>query len=166
MKTVKFTVIFVLLVVCFYLSLTWFFFGSPHPCGILEARQRPWFTRRLLNIHSRVAELRRQIAAASRPSDQLLEKLKRRTISQEERNSLEQQLDKFDSDLEAYNKAKKDYEDTLSKVAELVHQSVWRLTPAQCLWEAITWREPPPEDLPKQGASSNPFLGAFEPQTR
>jgi hypothetical protein len=24
-----------------YFALTWFFFGSPHPCGILEARQRP-----------------------------------------------------------------------------------------------------------------------------
>jgi len=24
-----------------YFALTWFFFGSPHPCGILEARQKP-----------------------------------------------------------------------------------------------------------------------------
>lgn len=25
-----------------YIGLAWFFFGSPHPCGILEARQKPY----------------------------------------------------------------------------------------------------------------------------
>src|SRR3989338_4783708 len=31
-----------LFVVGMYFGLTWFFFGSSHPCGILEARQRPY----------------------------------------------------------------------------------------------------------------------------
>jgi hypothetical protein len=29
-----------------YFGLTWFFFGSAHPCGILEARQRPYVVNR------------------------------------------------------------------------------------------------------------------------
>jgi hypothetical protein len=28
-----------------YFGLTWFFFGSSHPCGILEARQKPYVIR-------------------------------------------------------------------------------------------------------------------------
>ena len=29
-----------------YFGLTWFFFGSVHPCGILEARQKPYVDNR------------------------------------------------------------------------------------------------------------------------
>lgn len=35
-----------LIVVGIYFGLTWFFFGSNHPCGILEARQRPYVVKR------------------------------------------------------------------------------------------------------------------------
>lgn len=35
-----------LFVVGVYFGLTWFFFGSSHPCGILEARERPYVVNR------------------------------------------------------------------------------------------------------------------------
>jgi len=35
-----------LFVVVVYIGVTWFFFGSIHPCGILEARQKPYVVKR------------------------------------------------------------------------------------------------------------------------
>ncbi|MBI4524698.1 MAG: hypothetical protein HY695_12910 [Deltaproteobacteria bacterium] len=37
-----------LFVVGVYFSITWFFFGSSHPCGILEARQKPYAVQRYI----------------------------------------------------------------------------------------------------------------------
>jgi hypothetical protein len=41
-----------------YFSVTWFFFGSAHPCGILETRQKPY----VLEAANRVSSKRKQTA--------------------------------------------------------------------------------------------------------
>jgi hypothetical protein len=43
-----------------YFSVTWFFFGSHHPCGILETRQKPY----VLEAAHTISSMRRKVALA------------------------------------------------------------------------------------------------------
>lgn len=102
----------VLLVIA-YFSLTWFSFGSPHPCRILEARQRP--------------HLIRKARADSNPDRELAYKLMK---------SLQPQaMEAGTSILETLN-------DQPRRVASALKQRIASMTPAECAWQAITWRIP------------------------
>ncbi|MGH7774325.1 MAG: hypothetical protein ACREQA_19035 [Candidatus Binatia bacterium] len=45
-----------------YFALTWFFFGSPHPCGILEARLRPFYLEQAEKRSNERREMQRKLA--------------------------------------------------------------------------------------------------------
>ena len=93
-----------------YFSLTWFFFGSSHPCGILEARQNPYVLERVKRYRSEDLKLALELAQsplgeAVEAGTQMLEDIRRGP------------------------------REALSNL----HEKVWGLTPAQCLWRAISW---------------------------
>jgi hypothetical protein len=98
-----------------YFGVTWFFFGSPHPCGILEARQKPhairaahesWFA--VLKNWSGV--MKETGYDSSVVVDAATKHIT--TRSQQQKEDIEE-----------------------------MHWRIWQKTPAQCLWEALTWQE-------------------------
>ena len=122
MRRFKYTFLFFLLAVGLYLSLTWFFFGSPHPCGILEARQKSYVLERVREGEAKQREL--QFALA---------KLLTQKLTQEERAETRKT---FEESLAASEKAPK-------RALDGLHEHIWRLTPAQCTWRAIVWNPDP-----------------------
>jgi len=97
-----------------YFGLTWFFFGSSHPCGILEAMQKPYVLERV------------------------------RTTSSEHRAlALELLKSKQADAVEAATNILDDIERHPNKALRGLHERVWRLTPAQCTWSAIAWNPDP-----------------------
>lgn len=96
-----------------YFSLTWFFFGSSHPCGILEARQRSY------------------LLTAYEAQERAMEKL----LEMEPRSSFKEHLvEQFNAMLSPEGR-----ELDLSRL----RKRIWNLTPAQCAWRAIAWNPDP-----------------------
>ena len=97
------------LVAVSYFALTWFFFGSPHPCGILEARQRPYAIER---------ERRHRLETYKLIKEQVL--------------TDPRMIEEFTKSIEGAD----------VRAVKLLKQRVWLKTPAQCFWQAITWKAP------------------------
>ena len=102
------------LLIASYLGLTWFFFGSPHPCGILEARQRPYHIERLRESYREEAKCWQQLAEKAVHS---------------------KFWDKIDKE---HSEAVEKYINAPDEAAARLHKRVWGQTPVQCLWQAIT----------------------------
>ncbi len=116
-------------VIASYLSLTWFFFGSPHPCGILEARQRPYIEARLRDLRDEDEHLNeeyREVINLTGNDSEALEGWRKWGADIRRRRGLE-------------NK----------NLADL-HADIWRLTPAQCFWKADAWDVDPYKRKPLQ----------------
>jgi len=97
-----------------YFGLTWFFFGSSHPCGILETRQKPY----------------------------VLEQI-RTTSSEERKLALELIISMEPDALEAGTKILESLEGRPERALRSLHERVWRNTPAKCLWGAVAWDPDP-----------------------
>ena len=106
---IQYAIFFFVFTVGLYLGLTWFFFGSPHPCGISEARQRPY-------------------AIAQERRHQL------ETYKLIEKNVLTdpRMIEEFTKSIDGVD----------VRAQKLLKQRVWLQTPAQCFWQAITWKAP------------------------
>ena len=105
-------------VIALYLGATWFFFGSPHPCGILEAIQKPY-----------------AIDAAQKS---WLEGLKTWTETMKETRFDSSAVDAFTKHFESRSQQER-------AAVEMLHWRISHKTPAQCLWEVVT-RKPRPSD--------------------
>jgi hypothetical protein len=118
MRRIRYALLVFVFMVGLYLGLTWFFFGSPHPCGILEARQRPYEIKKLTESYWVEARAWNQLA----------------------REALRSEFwDKIDKE---HSEAVERYINAADEAAARLHKEVWRQTPAQCFWQAITWRDP------------------------
>lgn len=115
---IQYAIFFFVFTVGLYLGLTWFFFGSPHPCGILEARQRPHYIERLGESYREEAERWQQLAEKAVHS---------------------KFWDKIDKER---SEAVEKYINAADEAAARLHKRVWLQTPAQCFWQAITWKAP------------------------
>lgn len=115
---IRYAILFIVFTVGLYLGLTWFFFGSPHPCGILEARQRPYYVERLGESYREEAKRWQQLAEKALHS---------------------KFWDKIDKER---SEAVEKYINAPDEAAAQLHKRVWRQTPAQCFWQAITWKAP------------------------
>ena len=94
-----------------YFAFTWFFFGSPHPCGILEARQEP--------------HLIQKARADSREDRQLAYKL----------------IGTMQPDaMEAGKSILENLHDQPQRVTSALQRRIALMTPAECAWQALTWR--------------------------
>ena len=100
-------------IIAAYFALTWFFFGSPHPCGILEARQRPHL------IEKARADSREDMRLA-------LDLIK---------SMQPEAMDAGISMLETLN-------DSQRSVSIDLQRKIALMTPAECAWQAITWSSP------------------------
>ena len=103
----------VLSIALIYWGLTWFFYGSSHPCGILEARQKPYILAKVKESSSETQKL---------------------ALSLMQSGPLTSDVVKAATDmLEQSRKAP-------SEALATLHERIWRLTPAECGWQAVTWR--------------------------
>ncbi len=118
---IRYAILFFVFTVGLYLGLTWFFFGSPHPCGISEARQRQYYIARSKKLGWEAVESWRQL--------------------------VKEAIEAGDSELrnefaKARSEALKDLINAPDEAAARLHKRVWFQTPAQCFWQAITWKAP------------------------
>ena len=95
-----------------YFALTWFFFGSPHPCGILEARQRPHLSE------------------------------KARADSREDRRLAYDLIKTMDPNWWLRAGASETLNDLQRSVPIDLQRKIALMTPAECAWQAITWSPP------------------------
>ena len=96
-----------------YFALTWFFFGSPHPCGILEARQRPYVIQRARDNTSEDRRLALELIKTMKPDA----------------------LDAGTSLLQTAH-------EVIGQAPNNLKKRVALLTPSECAWQAITWTPP------------------------
>jgi hypothetical protein len=136
--------------VVLYFGLTWFFFGSTHPCGILEARWKPYRIEVAEQNQRNAIDEQKKIAGSSEqefPADAFRSMVEGR-VTNRDRLALGTYQDAQRNQAKAWNEAAKLVKDLRSipqEEAERVHQDVWRLTPGECLWRVITWRRPATE---------------------
>lgn len=114
MSRIQRVLVLFLLVLGIYAGLTWFFFGSPHPCGILEARQTPYVLERVRATSSEQRKLALDLAKSMR-------------------------ADAVEAATRMFEDIRKRPQEALSDL----HEHIWRLTPAQCTWRAIAWNPDP-----------------------
>jgi hypothetical protein len=100
-------------IIAAYFALTWFFFGSPHPCGILEARQRPHL----------IAKTRADSREDRRLALDLIKSMH------------PEAMDAGMSMLENLNEQPR-------RVTTALQHKIALMTPAECAWQAITWSPP------------------------
>jgi hypothetical protein len=93
-----------------YLGTAWFFFGSTHPCGILEARQRPDVLREQRTSFFKEMKFWVDLSTETQFSSAAVDGLTKHLESAEqwEREAL-----------------------------QALHWRTWNKTPAECAWEAI-----------------------------
>ena len=96
-----------------YFALTWFFFGSPHPCGILETRQRPYVIQRARDDTSEDRRLALELIKTMKPDA----------------------LDAGTSLLQTAH-------EVIGQAPNNLKKRIALLTPAECAWQAITWTPP------------------------
>ena len=123
----------VLFVIGVYFSLTWFFFGSSHPCGILEARQRPY----VVNRYSEGALRSMKIA-----SDNYMRVTEHGTNSFNNPNTsiaMLRESEKIeDVAFKRFNEAIQKLSDAPKNATRDLHEEIWNhYSPAKCLWEAL-----------------------------
>jgi hypothetical protein len=117
---VKYKIVVIALgLVVLYFASTWFFFGSPHPCEILLARQRGYFIKRA-EQNSRVE----------------LDYWLKLTKSALENNA----YDKLDEISKQYKQALDRRENIRVDVVKSLRRRIGVLTPSQCAWQAIIWQ--------------------------
>jgi len=98
-----------------YFSLTWFFFGSVHPCGILEVRQRPY----VINMHFE------------------LQKSEQDDLDLKWSGPRNEKYYTQMEEIVVYNATSK------NTTLRTIHERAWSRTPAQCLKRAIMWDPDP-----------------------
>jgi len=118
MRQVQRLIIPLALVLASYFGLTWFFFKSSHPCGILEARRKPYV----------VAKTYSSLFGIDR--DMVLELMKDRDVVSEVIRHL--------GSTASIDKSEKMMEELSG-----LHYQIWGMTPAQCTWRAIAWDPDP-----------------------
>jgi hypothetical protein len=110
--------VWLLILVGLYSSITWFFFGSPHPCGILEARRRPYV-----------------LSKASEHRIRLLDSLRHYTDSMEYASG--RSLDFLS---ERHTEILREADSTDDALLKRLKGTIWnQMTPSQCLWESLAW---------------------------
>jgi hypothetical protein len=100
-------------IIAAYFAVTWFFFGSPHPCGILEARQRPYLIKKASADSREDWRLALDLIKSMQP----------------------EAMDAGISMLETLN-------DLQRSVPNDLQRKIALMTPAECAWQAITWSPP------------------------
>ena len=116
MRLGKFTTLVILLALGLYIGLTLYFFGSSRPCGILEARMKPY-------------RIKLETEAA---------------FNIERKHSREGEQVKFqDSEiLKLLEEDRKRIEEAPKAAMRKLHQELSELTPTECAVRAINWRRP------------------------
>jgi hypothetical protein len=114
--TLKYLFVGTVGIIAAYFALTWFFFGSPHPCGILEARVMPSAIKKHHQSALKHALWMGKLWEASGFNNRYL----------------------GDEAL----KAMAAVEAASSEARSEVRRWVSTLTPAECTWQAITWSPP------------------------
>ena len=129
-----------LLVVGAYFGLTWFFFGSSHPCGILEARQRPYFVG-----HYSENALRTYLMSSKgdeRIQALYTEMIRRGNVGKEAAAIAEDSSKRVD-------RALQDVSDAPKNAVHDLHEKIWNhYTPAGCFWDALAWNPDPYKGSP------------------
>jgi hypothetical protein len=120
-------------IIAAYFALTWFLFGSPHPCGILEARQRP--------------HLIDKARADSREDRRLALDL----IKSMQPEAIDAGISMFET-----------LNDLQRSVPIDLQRKIALMTPAECAWQAITW-SPPKVAVEEQPAKIPPGYRALRP---
>lgn len=115
----------VLFVVGLYLSFAWFFFGSAHPCGILEARMRSYYV-----------ELESELGLARYLDVLRFNQTIAPKLDSEAGRILDQFLDRSTREREAFTY----WQDADKRAVETVRERISLYTPAECLWEVVWWR--------------------------
>ena len=116
--------ILAMVVILGYVSSTWFVFGAVHPCEILVVRQK--------DHHLELAERHYRTDVES------LKGLARKSFPRKD-------YERFAQNLEEYsNVSLREANQNRSVLIEL-RQKVREMTPAQCAWQALTWRPPAAE---------------------
>jgi hypothetical protein len=112
-----------LCVVAVYFGLTWFFFGSSHPCGILEARQKPYVVSRYTEDAGTLLSM--QTENYMRSPGLLYSK------------EIQKQ----------YNMAVQNLANAPKTAARDLHERIWNhFTPAKCVRESLAWNPDPYKD--------------------
>jgi len=100
-------------IIATYSALTWFFFGSPHPYGILEARQIPHAIQ------------------------------KARADSREDRRLAYRMMQTLEPDAMSPGMSMlENLNDQPRRVTTALQRKTALMTPAECAWQAITWTPP------------------------
>jgi hypothetical protein len=110
--------------VILYFASTWFFFGSPHPCEILLARQRGYYIKRAEQNSSEDLDFWRKLIKTALDN---------------------KAYDKIDEINKGYQEALDRMENVQVDVVQSLRRKIGVLTPSQCAWQAITWRAPSPQ---------------------
>ena len=138
-----------LFVVAVYFGLTWFFFGSSHPCGILEARQKPYVVNRYTD---NAITLLSMVSKNYMSSQKFYEEMFMRGILEKEAAATAKESQK------QFDRALQDLSDAPKNAARDLHQKISNhYTPAKCLWEGLAWNpdpykgSPPLKDILKVG---------------
>jgi hypothetical protein len=138
-----------LVVVGIYFVFTWFFFGSSHPCGILEARQRPYVVSRYSETASK--SLSSALDVWMQEFDNVMYVLKNPNrkspnisiAALRESEKVEEAAHKF------YDEAYRDFIDAPKRAVHDLHENIWNhYSPARCLWEATAWNADPYKGSP------------------
>ncbi len=144
-----------LLVVGAYFGFTWFLFGSSHPCGILEARQKPYVVSRY--TEDAMALLSMVTGQEQKVSDRSLRVLKEATTGGELAKQ-EAALASLEASTKRIAEMTLYVLDAPKKAFHDLHEKIWNhYTPAGCFWEALAWNpnpykgSPPVKDILKGG---------------
>lgn len=132
-----------------YFGATWFFFGSSHPCGILETRQRPYFV-------VRYSENAFRTYLMLSKNDERIQALYSEMIR---RGNVGKEAAAIAADSsKRVDRALQDVSDAPKNAVHDLHEKIWNhYTPAGCFWEALAWNpnpykgSPPLKDIPKGG---------------
>jgi hypothetical protein len=116
---VRYIVVLACAVIALYLGATWFFFGSPHPCEILMARQKNHYIERAKQTQ--------------------LEDVRywREAVGKALKNKAYDMLDRLSDN---YINAIDRRENLEVDVVKALRRKISVLTPSECAWEALTWR--------------------------
>lgn len=133
-----------------YFGATWFFFGSSHPCGILETRQRPYFVERYTqNAFARFSMWSKKYMRYSALAE---EAYRSGNLGKAE---VGYAIAADSSKL--VDRALQDVSDAPKNAVHDLHEKIWNhYTPAGCFWEALAWNpnpykgSPPVKDVPKR----------------
>ena len=130
--TIK-SLVFIAALVLSYVSMAWLWFGAIHPCEILIVRQK-----------------QHHIELAKKHTMEDLEDLKtiaRKTLPPKDYDRFVSHLGEY-SDVTAH-----EYDVTHAAVLDL-RRKISRMTPAQCAWQAATWRAPKGPSAPSPDNST------------